>query len=220
MLACTSRSNNMRCPDSARSKKTSTTPSIRPGRTSMIERYNSASADPGVDFSASTVQATSSALSGDPSDHNAVGANWKDSCITALSGGGTGGGNVVVVDDVDVEVSVDDTPASVVAGFESTDVDVATDVACGPLVELPLHAVSTTAPQIAVMKKNRSREGNVIATADRTSRNSYPAGQDAVCWTMRANSSGSRLAPPTRAPSMSGCAIKSAIFPDFTEPPY
>ena len=30
--------------------------------------------------------------------------------------------------------------------------------------------------------------------------------------TMRANSSGSRLAPPTSAPSMSGCAISSAMF--------
>ena len=39
-------------------------------------------------------------------------------------------------------------------------------------------------------------------------------------WTMRANSSGSRLAPPTRAPSMSGWAISSAMLPDFTQPPY
>ena len=37
---------------------------------------------------------------------------------------------------------------------------------------------------------------------------------------MRANSSGSRLAPPTRAPSMSGCAISSAMFDDLTLPPY
>src|SRR5581483_7878424 len=31
-------------------------------------------------------------------------------------------------------------------------------------------------------------------------------------WTMRAKSSGSRLAPPTRTPSMSGWAIRSAMF--------
>ena len=37
---------------------------------------------------------------------------------------------------------------------------------------------------------------------------------------MRANSSGSRLAPPTRAPSMSGWAISSAMFDGFTDPPY
>ena len=42
----------------------------------------------------------------------------------------------------------------------------------------------------------------------------------AANWTIRANSSGSRLAPPTSAPSMSGCAISSASFAAFTEPPY
>src|SRR5690606_16525886 len=38
--------------------------------------------------------------------------------------------------------------------------------------------------------------------------------------TMRANDSGSRLAPPTSAPSTSGCANSSAAFSGFTEPPY
>ena len=37
--------------------------------------------------------------------------------------------------------------------------------------------------------------------------------------TIAANSVGSRLAPPTRAPSMSGCAISSAAFAGLTEPP-
>jgi len=37
---------------------------------------------------------------------------------------------------------------------------------------------------------------------------------------MRANSSGSRLAPPTSAPSISGWAMSSAMFDDFTLPPY
>ena len=39
-------------------------------------------------------------------------------------------------------------------------------------------------------------------------------------FTIRANSSGSRLAPPTSAPSISGCAMKSRMFPAFTLPPY
>ena len=39
-------------------------------------------------------------------------------------------------------------------------------------------------------------------------------------WTMRANSSGSRLAPPTRTPSMSGSAISSSMFDALTDPPY
>ena len=38
--------------------------------------------------------------------------------------------------------------------------------------------------------------------------------------TMSANSSGSRLAPPTNAPSISGCAMKSRMLPAFTLPPY
>src|SRR5206468_2108202 len=38
--------------------------------------------------------------------------------------------------------------------------------------------------------------------------------------TMRANSSGSRLAPPTSAPSMSGWAMKSRMLPALTLPPY
>ena len=38
--------------------------------------------------------------------------------------------------------------------------------------------------------------------------------------TMAANSSGWRLAPPTRAPSTSGLAMIDATLPDFTEPPY
>ena len=37
--------------------------------------------------------------------------------------------------------------------------------------------------------------------------------------TIWAKSSGSRLAPPTSAPSMSGCAISSAALPGLTEPP-
>ena len=37
---------------------------------------------------------------------------------------------------------------------------------------------------------------------------------------MRANSSASRLAPPTSAPSMSRLAISSAMFAAFTDPPY
>src|SRR5690606_6674728 len=47
--------------------------------------------------------------------------------------------------------------------------------------------------------------------------------QGAQCrryWTIAANSSGSRLAPPTSAPSMSGWAISSAMLPGFTDPPY
>ena len=36
---------------------------------------------------------------------------------------------------------------------------------------------------------------------------------------IRANSSGSRLAPPTKAPSISGCLMMSTIFADLTEPP-
>src|SRR3546814_134273 len=40
------------------------------------------------------------------------------------------------------------------------------------------------------------------------------------CWTIRAKSSASRLAPPTRAPSMSGWPISSLALPGFTEPPY
>src|SRR5258705_9378341 len=38
--------------------------------------------------------------------------------------------------------------------------------------------------------------------------------------TMRANLTGSRLAPPTRAPSMSGRARSSRAFSSFTLPPY
>jgi len=37
---------------------------------------------------------------------------------------------------------------------------------------------------------------------------------------MSANSSGSRLAPPTSAPSISGWAMKSRMLPGFTLPPY
>ncbi len=37
--------------------------------------------------------------------------------------------------------------------------------------------------------------------------------------TILANSSASRLAPPTRAPSMSGLPMIWATFEDFTEPP-
>ena len=39
-------------------------------------------------------------------------------------------------------------------------------------------------------------------------------------WTIRANSSGSSEAPPTSAPSISGIAMSSAMFPGFTLPPY
>ena len=42
----------------------------------------------------------------------------------------------------------------------------------------------------------------------------YPAAS-----TIAANSAGSRLAPPTRAPSMSGWAISSAALSGLTEPP-
>src|ERR1035438_8567095 len=35
-----------------------------------------------------------------------------------------------------------------------------------------------------------------------------------------ANSPASRLAPPTSAPSMSGCVIIEAMLPAFTHPPY
>src|ERR1700729_886007 len=37
--------------------------------------------------------------------------------------------------------------------------------------------------------------------------------------TNRANSSGSRDAPPTRAPSISGRAMRAAMLPGFTLPP-
>ena len=37
---------------------------------------------------------------------------------------------------------------------------------------------------------------------------------------MSANSSGSRLAPPTSAPSISGWAMNSRMLPGFTLPPY
>src|SRR5439155_16408638 len=37
---------------------------------------------------------------------------------------------------------------------------------------------------------------------------------------IRANSWGSRLAPPTRAPSISGCAMNSRTLPALTLPPY
>src|SRR5207302_10476380 len=40
------------------------------------------------------------------------------------------------------------------------------------------------------------------------------------CFTMSASSSASRLAPPTSAPSISGCAMKSRMLPAFTLPPY
>ena len=46
------------------------------------------------------------------------------------------------------------------------------------------------------------------------------SGRARPSWTMRANSSGSRLAPPTSAPSMSGSAISSAMLAALTEPPY
>src|SRR5512132_2684143 len=39
-------------------------------------------------------------------------------------------------------------------------------------------------------------------------------------FTINANSSGSRLAPPTSAPSMSGCAMNSRMLPGLTLPPY
>src|SRR5258708_39540099 len=38
--------------------------------------------------------------------------------------------------------------------------------------------------------------------------------------TMDANEPGSRLAPPTSAPSISGCAIKPRTLSGFTLPPY
>src|SRR5207253_5246836 len=38
--------------------------------------------------------------------------------------------------------------------------------------------------------------------------------------TISAKSSGSRLAPPTSAPSISGCAMKSRMLPGVTLPPY
>ena len=37
---------------------------------------------------------------------------------------------------------------------------------------------------------------------------------------MDENSSASRLAPPTRAPSTSGCAMIAAMLDAFTDPPY
>ena len=55
---------------------------------------------------------------------------------------------------------------------------------------------------------------------------SYPPCQALVgtlCWlanTIPPNESGFRLAPPTRAPSMSGMAISSEAFSGFTLPPY
>src|SRR4051812_15368925 len=45
-------------------------------------------------------------------------------------------------------------------------------------------------------------------------------GQSAANRQMAANSTGSRLAPPTSAPSTSGCSMISATFAAFTEPPY
>src|SRR6266496_4009010 len=39
-------------------------------------------------------------------------------------------------------------------------------------------------------------------------------------FTIKANSSGSRLAPPTSAPSISGCAMNSRMLPGLTLPPY
>src|SRR5258708_5637958 len=39
-------------------------------------------------------------------------------------------------------------------------------------------------------------------------------------FTIDANESGSRLAPPTSAPSISGCAIKPRMLSGFTLPPY
>ena len=62
------------------------------------------------------------------------------------------------------------------------------------------------------------RNAMTLRAPARTSFRAPTAGQRN--WTMRANSSGSRLAPPTRAPSMSGWAISSAMFDAFTEPPY
>src|SRR3546814_566976 len=59
--------------------------------------------------------------------------------------------------------------------------------------------------------------------ADRSSRPSKAPQQrrsQSRCWTIRAKSSASRLAPPTRAPSMSGWLISSLALPGFTEPPY
>src|SRR5439155_63253 len=47
-----------------------------------------------------------------------------------------------------------------------------------------------------------------------------PASRAPGYLTMSANSSGSRLAPPTRAPSISGCAMNSLMFPAVTLPPY
>ena len=44
--------------------------------------------------------------------------------------------------------------------------------------------------------------------------------QVAAKATIRENSSGSSDAPPTRAPSTSGCAISSSVVPALTEPPY
>src|SRR5687768_8143469 len=41
-----------------------------------------------------------------------------------------------------------------------------------------------------------------------------------AAWTMRAKSSGSSDAPPTRAPSMSGWPSNSAALPPLTDPPY
>src|SRR5438552_18675658 len=58
-----------------------------------------------------------------------------------------------------------------------------------------------------------------LQTAAQCSRRFRHFGVASHC-TMRANSSGSKLAPPTRAPSMSGSAISSAMLLGFTEPPY
>src|ERR671919_848373 len=41
-----------------------------------------------------------------------------------------------------------------------------------------------------------------------------------AAFTMSANSSGSRLAPPTSAPSISGWAVNSRMLPALTLPPY
>ena len=66
--------------------------------------------------------------------------------------------------------------------------------------------------------RRRARRGRRRAASSRRVLLVSPPAQR--YFTIRANSSGSRLAPPTSAPSISGCAMNSRMLPGLTLPPY
>jgi len=82
------------------------------------------------------------------------------------------------------------------------------------------HAARSTS---SVAVGRRRRDASTPRWKHRASTAARDRGQPSsnyLYFTIRANSSGSRLAPPTSAPSTSGWAMNPRMFPAFTLPPY